>query len=529
MHKSKQIRVSVWQRSWLIILGLFLSFVILEIGLQAGGFVMISLLEYKNRVSLKQRSAYRIMCIGESTTQGQYPKFLEEILNQRNTGIRFSVIDKGVTAASTALLLSQLEANLNAYKPDMVVAMMGINDAEKFYFADGAVNRPPVSSFFRSLKTAKLLNLLWRHIEAKTKEIRSYSQKEPLKKKIEFNSKDAFVYKALGEQYEERKFSEAEQAFKKFLKVTPNNYLVYVELGKIYRVQEKYPEAEAACRKAIELDPKNELAYMELGSVYKDQGLYSEAEGFYKKAIELNPGNDFIYLKLADMYKDQIKFIESEIYYKRAIELNPGNDSAYAGLGFVYVHQNKLSQAEDSFNKAIELNPKNDFAYEELGYLYLRQKKFSKMEDSYKKSVELNTNNVWGYAGLESICFERGDFELFKEYREKARRTSRREYKAVTITNYLKVKQILDKRTIRLVCVQYPMLNIEPLKRIFEGQKGVIFVDNEKTFKYAVENEGLKAYFKNMCNGEFGHCTDRGNKLLAENIADAILKEVFKK
>jgi hypothetical protein len=32
-----------------------------------------------------------------------------------------------------------------------------------------------------------------------------------------------------------------------------------------------------------------------------------------------------------------------------------------------------------------------------------------------------------------------------------------------------------------------------------------------------------------MFGGDFGHCTDRGNRLLAENIADTIVKEAFHK
>jgi len=32
-----------------------------------------------------------------------------------------------------------------------------------------------------------------------------------------------------------------------------------------------------------------------------------------------------------------------------------------------------------------------------------------------------------------------------------------------------------------------------------------------------------------MFGGDFGHCTPKGNRLLATNIADVILKEVFHK
>jgi hypothetical protein len=55
----------------------------------------------------------------------------------------------------------------------------------------------------------------------------------------------------------------------------------------------------------------------------------------------------------------------------------------------------------------------------------------------------------------------------------------------------------------------------------------VLFVDNEAVFKNAICNAGYNTYFIDMFGGDFGHCTSLGNRLLAENIAGVILKEVF--
>ncbi len=73
-----------------------------------------------------------------------------------------------------------------------------------------------------------------------------------------------------------------------------------------------------------------------------------------------------------------------------------------------------------------------------------------------------------------------------------------------------KLKEILDRRNIKLVCVQYPMCGIEPLKRIFKWQEDVIFIDNEKIFKEAVGKEDYQEYFIDMFGGDFGHCTPKG-------------------
>ena len=73
------------------------------------------------------------------------------------------------------------------------------------------------------------------------------------------------------------------------------------------------------------------------------------------------------------------------------------------------------------------------------------------------------------------------------------------------------------------------MRNVGPLKRIFEKDNDVIFVDNERIFKEALRQGSYKEYFKDMFAGDFGHCTRKGNELLAQNIANVILKEVLNK
>ena len=120
-----------------------------------------------------------------------------------------------------------------------------------------------------------------------------------------------------------------------------------------------------------------------------------------------------------------------------------------------------------------------------------------------------------------------GKPELVKAYAGKANRLKTDYYAAITVNNYRKLKNILDRKGIKLVCVQYPVRDVEPLKRIFGKNEGVIFVDNEQVFKKAVRKGSNKEYFRDMFAGDFGHCTQKGNELLAQNIADVILREVF--
>ena len=447
----------------LVLFGFLVFLILLEASLRLGGFFILSVQEYRNLQSMRHKGTYRIMCLGESTTAGQWPPYLEEALNQRNIGIRFSVIDKGVRATQTPAILADLESNLNACHPDMVVAMIGINDrGAHIPYEEASASK--TAAFLRSLRTYKLARLLWLHIITKF--------------------------------------------------ISPANPAT----------------TEASLKKAVALDPLNNRGYIGLGQMYQAQGKFPEAEAAYKKAIARGPGNSDAYVGLGQMYQDQGRFFQAEDSYKKALESTPQNNWAYVGLGQLYQAQGRFSQAEEAFKKAIALQPRNSGADVGLGHLYQAQGRFSQAEDSYKKALESTPQNNWAYGALSVLYTETGRPEQARVYAEKASRLRPREFNPIAVQNYRRLADILEKKGIRLVCVQYPMISIDSLRKIFDNQKGnIIFVNNERIFRDAVKKDGYDAYFEDAFAGDFGHCAPRGNKLLAGNIADIILREVFHK
>src|SRR3989338_4125327 len=104
------------QKILLVILGASLSIIIIEIGMRTAGFLYLSLQEHRNKISLDKKGAYRIMCLGESTTayggENSYPRQLEEILSQKIPDMRFSVINKGIPAIDTTHIVEDLRYSL---------------------------------------------------------------------------------------------------------------------------------------------------------------------------------------------------------------------------------------------------------------------------------------------------------------------------------------------------------------------------------------------------------------------------------
>jgi tetratricopeptide (TPR) repeat protein len=464
-------KTSFWQKIVLCIFGIFLALALIEIGLNFSGLVLSSWQELRNMLSLKQRGEYRILCLGESTTQYQYPLFLEQILNQNNEDVKFSVIDKGRAGTQSHVILRELENNLVKYRPHMVVAMIGINDTEgHFSYANG--HNLKSLTFFSFFKTYKLLRLLELRFAA-------------MQKKTSFNNNELFL--------------EEPQCLLK----------------------------EGALKKAIALNPTNDRTYVELGRLYSSYSYFSKAALAYEKSLVLNPANDQALVELGIVYLNLDKRAEGENQFKKAIAINPENFQPYYELGVFYLQLSDFSQSELFLKKAISLNKEFVNAYHYLIDVYLRQNKIFESKKTYKAvfNIEGDSEKLKRTALIIS-SFDKTDEPVQKNINKPEKKDS---YLEGVIENYRKIEEILSQRKIRLVCVQYPMRDIMPLKNIFLDKKGIIFVDNENIFKKAVEKEGYYPYFCDIFAGDFGHCTPKGNRLLAENIANSIREVIFNK
>lgn len=119
----------------LLFIGILIALFCLEILLQTSSFV----LKYANKISNSQKTeqkikskdnnSIRILCIGESTTYGQYPKFLPYFLN-KETDKKFVVIDCGIPGTNMKNVAERITEQINYFQPDIIVSMMGINDAQ---------------------------------------------------------------------------------------------------------------------------------------------------------------------------------------------------------------------------------------------------------------------------------------------------------------------------------------------------------------------------------------------------------------
>ena len=72
----------------------------------------------------------------------------------------------------------------------------------------------------------------------------------------------------------------------------------------------------------------------------------------------------------------------------------------------------------------------------------------------------------------------------------------------------------------------YPRIPISHLKNIFKNydlREKIIFIHNQTNFEKELKNTSYYDLFNESFAGIFGHCTDKGNELIAINIGKSIL------
>ncbi|HTY46019.1 MAG TPA: tetratricopeptide repeat protein, partial [Patescibacteria group bacterium] len=283
----------------LLVSSFLLAVIALEISLRLAGALFLFTQECRNRVSLHRKDTYRILCLGESTTAGAYPAFLEEALNRRNLGTRFTIIDKGMPAINTSVIVARLGYELNRYHPDMVITMMGINDTGvhmPYEFDSGS----GIGRVWKSMRVYKLAKLLWLHTAVKIRQINACRLYRP-------------------------------QACAQALQPVARDEAGYIDLGMRLAQEGKSVEAEAAYKQALQLNPRSDRACFELGRLYRDAGDFLTAEALFKQVLQLNPGHDEACVELGWLYKQEGDISQAESWFNKALHLNHNSDRACFG------------------------------------------------------------------------------------------------------------------------------------------------------------------------------------------------------
>lgn len=160
------------------------------------------------------------------------------------------------------------------------------------------------------------------------------------------------------------------------VRAAPRRPFIQNYIGAYHAEQRRFPEAEVAYRAALDLDPKYYDSLSNLGDIYREQGNPREAEKYYLEAISDGAPYAETYYNLAISYVAENRLAEAEQPLRRALEIRPGHIKARYNLAWVYDQQGRADLAENEYTKTLEYDASYPEPRINLGVLLTKQRRY---------------------------------------------------------------------------------------------------------------------------------------------------------
>ncbi len=445
----------------------------LEIFLSIGGFIFDSCQSMGNELHLWMRpGSYRALCVGDSMTgYGLYPQQLELALNARAHKTSFVVINKGLMSATTEDIAAKLPQWVAQYHPQAVLVMAGIDDRfgqETPSAVTQGITAPPTQPTAPALTHGGLL-----------KKSRIYALGENLFTRLRTSNR------------QEIKFLEYSYRFFK-----------------------------------VKLHPDDPMAWYQLWLSYLAQGQDDKAaEAFSHISDPHVIGDDlpWVIYRLVEQKKYQDAAYLTDILIKYRKNSSNINNDLVERMAYAYFKSNRLESEETLYRWALKDNPSSSALFINLGKVLQRQQRYQEAEDAFNQYLALNAhlpgtlNRV--YDSLLSVYREQGKSDEAVALKKKMSMLYTQN------KHYQQIQDFLAAQHIKMVAVQYPLLSLEELERKFNPAPGTILVENRLNFLKAKSPLNHYEFFTDYVTSDFGHLTLTGARLMADQVAQAMLQD----
>ena len=181
---------------------------------------------------------------------------------------------------------------------------------------------------------------------------------QQVKSLLKGTPEDREVYIALAQMYSRlKRWNESEEAIGKAdqLSSKPDDkeYTAFIK-GSIFERQKKYDEAEQAFKEVLTINPQSATTLNYFGYMLADRGVrLDEAVGYIKKALDLDPANGAYLDSLGWAYFKQGKYELAEESLNKAIQRTPNDPTVQDHIGDVYQKTGRLRLAAAHWERAL--------------------------------------------------------------------------------------------------------------------------------------------------------------------------------
>lgn len=237
----------------------------------------------------------------------------------------------------------------------------------------------------------------------------------------------------------------AQSLFEEAVAEDPENYEAWFYIGEIFYRLRKFQEAEDSFKKALRIVPALQAVRYRLAKIAEEKGRFDQAYTYYREEIEKtllgNPWAKTAEQQLRSFGETQELFVSShehlaeanrlldkgnregaESELRRVLQIAPQNTQALYLQGRLYIQSKKIPQAVEALERYAQIVPTAVSVLLQLAILYEEQDNFEKAIATYKTIIargegtpEANTaRKKLAIMGEDPVLARKG-FELFEK------------------------------------------------------------------------------------------------------------------
>ncbi len=458
-------------------------------------------------------SEVRVVCVGESTTYGLWPSQLEEILNRGRSGREIRVINRGSVGIRTDGVANEIERWLDEDQPHVVITMLGINDEGNVLVYRRGGPRPWL---VEHLRTIRLLDRLWR--SAFDVGLPEVSKGEPPNAEAHLDSPTRALIARLHERRPEAirrfRYSEMIDIHRELITADPGTPFYHLSYLRWLVLHHDTPER---------LD---EFLMNEAGVEPSDLG-DEERRREIASWAELT-GELFTQLRLATSVA---RWAHDRDLERRLLEEATGKPEI-AGLAWLrwadFVTRGQHDEtARTCLLRARDALP-DDYQWSLLlAEISFKVEAYDLAAAHFQRALRLwpdlpVSHELMVLGQLAIACEQSGNAARAADYRAQRDELELHRFREFTRFHYQRVVDTVRARGIPVIAMQYPLLSVESLRKLLDYREDVTYLENRTNFQEALLEVGYPGLFHDRFAGSFGHLTDHGNMLLAENVAELL-------
>jgi tetratricopeptide (TPR) repeat protein len=175
---------------------------------------------------------------------------------------------------------------------------------------------------------------------------------------LENSPSDLEIYSNLAQVYTEtRRFGDAEKAARSAEKLAQNpadKETVGFLMGGMYERQKKYDQAEQAFKRVLAINPQNAPTLNYFGYMLADRGVrLDEAADMLRRALDIDPNNAAYLDSMGWIFYKQNNLTQAESYLRKAVDRDSHDPTMLSHLGDVLAKSGRTEQAAMEWEKSV--------------------------------------------------------------------------------------------------------------------------------------------------------------------------------